>query len=100
MRIKSAGKCALTLAPVALALAVPVQAYAAEGDSWLCKYFPKYCGSETDPGGLPGHAAPDSGEAESSRGISDPYEAAKPSAPAPESPEPPPPPAEPPKDPQ
>ncbi len=64
MRIKSAGKCALTLAPVALALAVPVQAYAAEGDSWLCKYFPKYCGSETDPGGLPGHAAPDSGESE------------------------------------
>lgn len=130
MRTGRVRKSALTLAPLAMALAVPAQAtaarledlsantpvrsdrsqpvadqpirMAAEGDSWLCKYFPKYCGDENSPGGLPGHAAPDSGESESSRGGSDSYEPpAQPSAPAPASPaQPAPPPAEPPKEPQ
>jgi hypothetical protein len=99
MRTGRARKCALTLAPIALMAAVPPQAFAAEGDSWLCKLLPKYCGNENSPGGLPGHAAPDSGASESSRGGSDSYEPAKPSAPAPESPAPPPP-TEPPKEPQ
>ncbi|HKZ97089.1 MAG TPA: hypothetical protein VJ045_08925 [Hyphomicrobiaceae bacterium] len=45
---------------------------AADDESWLCKYFPKYCASESDPGGLPGNTSgsgsgPDSGE---TRGMS------------------------------
>lgn len=68
-------------------------ALAAEDQSWLCKYLPSACGSEENPGGLPGHGAAgggasDSGEA-ATRGISSdsaeppPAEAPAPAAPAP-----------------
>jgi hypothetical protein len=55
------------VAGAALVLAgAPAQA--AEERSWLCEYIPSACGSEDDPGGLPGHAGGAAGSAASERG--------------------------------
>jgi hypothetical protein len=64
---------------------------AADKDSWLCQYFPKYCANEGSPGGLPGAAAGGSGsssdsDSSSSRGMEPDAmrpESAPPAAPSP-----------------
>lgn len=70
----------------------PAAALAADDQSWLCKYIPSACGSEENPGGLPGHGAAggsstDSGEP-ATRGISDSAEPPAAEAPAPAAPAP------------
>lgn len=53
-------KTGLRLGGPALASAMALtlgaaNAQAADDQSWLCRYLPAACGSESDPGGLPGH---------------------------------------------
>lgn len=78
-------KLTATAAGLAVWLVSPA-AFAADDQGWLCKYLPKYCASDDDPGGLPGHSQDKASESDSlgaSRGLTPDDEEAKPAAPAP-----------------
>lgn len=67
MRLRTRSASAIVVVAGVLVSFLAGAASAAE-QSWLCSYFPSACGSESEPGGLPGHGD-GSGGAEQSRGL-------------------------------